>query len=178
MAQRSSRKKRKARQRSRAAGAVAGGDKPARGYSAAREKDERARASLEPLEKGERPRAVTVGAVVAFLLAAVNLGFGLAGTDVPGRDPSLAGVAVFSGLMLLVAVGMWKAKYWAVLGMHAILALIVIGSALSAMFASSLGALALALGIVAAAGTLFWFLVKAMARIQMPERPSTERSGR
>jgi hypothetical protein len=27
--------------------------------------------------------------------------------------------------------------------------------------------------IVCAAGTLFWFLVKAMARIQMPERPSS-----
>jgi hypothetical protein len=25
--------------------------------------------------------------------------------------------------------------------------------------------------IIVAAGTLFWFMVKAMARIQMPERP-------
>ena len=30
---------------------------------------------------------------------------------------------------------------------------------------------ALAVVIIAAAGTLFWYLVKAMARIQMPERP-------
>jgi hypothetical protein len=29
----------------------------------------------------------------------------------------------------------------------------------------------LLVAIVGAAGALFWFLVKAMARIQMPERP-------
>jgi hypothetical protein len=29
--------------------------------------------------------------------------------------------------------------------------------------------------IIAAAGTLFWFLIKAMARIQMPERPGSAR---
>jgi hypothetical protein len=29
--------------------------------------------------------------------------------------------------------------------------------------------------ILAAAGTLFWFMVKAMARIQMPERPTRAR---
>jgi hypothetical protein len=28
---------------------------------------------------------------------------------------------------------------------------------------------------IALAGTLFWFMVKAMARIQMPERPSRAR---
>ena len=27
--------------------------------------------------------------------------------------------------------------------------------------------------MIAAAGVLFWFLVKAMARIQMPERPGS-----
>jgi hypothetical protein len=31
------------------------------------------------------------------------------------------------------------------------------------------------LAIIAGAGTLFWFMVKAMARIQMPERPSRAR---
>jgi hypothetical protein len=29
--------------------------------------------------------------------------------------------------------------------------------------------------IIAGAGTLFWFLIKAMARIQMPERPGSSR---
>jgi hypothetical protein len=33
----------------------------------------------------------------------------------------------------------------------------------------------LLVAILAAAGTLFWFMVKAMARIQMPERPTRAR---
>ena len=144
-----------------------------RGYSASRRKDEEAREALQPLKAGERPRAVTVGAIVALFLAAANLFAWLAGLEVRGDKPAFAGVAVFSGLMLLTAWGMWRAKYWAVLGMHALLALIIIAFALQAMFAASLGALALALVVIAAAGTLFWFLVKAMARIQMPPRPGT-----
>ena len=32
------------------------------------------------------------------------------------------------------------------------------------------GSAAVALAVIAAAGTMFWFLVKAMARIQMPAR--------
>ena len=39
--------------------------------------------------------------------------------------------------------------------------------------AASAWAALLLVAIVAAAGTLFWFMVKAMARIQMPERPGT-----
>jgi len=169
LAQRGSRKRRKARQRARSPQEQA----TARGYSASRRKDEEARVALEPLREGERPRAVTVGAIVAALLAGANLAFYAADLEVPGDRPAFAGIAVFSGLMLLVAWGMWKAKYWAVLGMHALLVLIIVGFALSAMFAENVGSLALALGIILAAGTLFWFLVKAMARIQMPPRPGT-----
>jgi hypothetical protein len=39
-----------------------------------------------------------------------------------------------------------------------------------AMTAASVWALLLALAIIGSAGTLFWFMVKAMARIQMPTR--------
>jgi hypothetical protein len=41
--------------------------------------------------------------------------------------------------------------------------------------ASSAGGAILLVAILAAAGTLFWFMVKAMARIQMPERPTRAR---
>jgi hypothetical protein len=37
------------------------------------------------------------------------------------------------------------------------------------------GATVILVAIIAAAGALFWFLVKAMARIQMPERPTRAR---
>ena len=35
----------------------------------------------------------------------------------------------------------------------------------------------LVLIILVSSSTLFWFLIKAMARIQMPERPGSQRTG-
>jgi hypothetical protein len=173
LAQRRKRQKRKRKQRVRQPSGAAA---MARGYERARQKDEEARAALEPLEPGERPRAVTVGAAVALLLALANLGAYAAGMKVQGDRPAAAGVIFYSGLMLLAAYGMWRAKYWAVLGMEALLAIIIIIFSLVALGAGSIGAVLIAIVAVAAAGTLFWFLIKAMARIQMPERPGASRS--
>ena len=47
---------------------------------------------------------------------------------------------------------------------------VVIFSLLAIKF-ENVGELLLALAVIGLAGTLFWFLVKCMARIQMPERP-------
>ena len=132
-------------------------------------KDAEARAALVPLEPGERPVAVTVGAIVAALLGLSNLGLYIAGVDIRGEDAN-AGALLFGGLMLAAAWGMWKVRYWAVLGMQALLGLLIIVFSIFAMTAASIWALLLALGIVGAAGTLFWFMIKAMARIQMPTR--------
>jgi hypothetical protein len=154
-------------------------DAAPRGYARSRAKDEAARAALKPLAPGERPTAVTVGAIVAALLAAANLiaviaGWdGAAGTD--DRARALAGSLLVAGLLCAVAYGMWHARYWAVLGMQTLLALTVIAAALGIVTAENAGAMLLLLAIVGAAGTLFWFLVKAMARIQMPERPTRAR---
>ena len=177
MARRSSRKRRKQRRRGERPAASSPADgKPAaaRGYARARDKDERARAALEPLEPGERPTAVTVGAIVALCLTVANLVALILGYD---ADEPRKTVAAATGLVILavVAYGMWRARYWAVLGMQTILALTLIGSSLALIGVGSVGALLLTLLIIAAAGTLFWFLIKAMARIQMPERPSARR---
>jgi hypothetical protein len=166
--------KRRKRKRKHRAARPRGGEAMAAGYARAREKDEEARAALEPLEPGERPTAVTVGAGVALLFALANLGAYLAGVKVQGDRPAPAGVIVYSGLMLIVAYGMWRAKYWAVLGMEALLGIIILIFALLALNAGNAGSLVIAVAAVAAAGTLFWFLIKAMARIQMPERPGAE----
>ena len=78
-----------------------------------------------------------------------------------------------TGLLCVVAWGMWRAKYWAVLGMQTLLALTLIAAALGLVTAGERGRRdAVLVLIIAAAGTLFWFMVKAMARIQMPERPT------
>ena len=150
-----------------------------RGYARSRAKNEAARAALEPLAPGERPTAVTVGAIVAALLAAANLIAVVAGWDgAAGSDDrarAIAGSLLVTGLLCVVAWGMWRAKYWAVLGMQTLLALTLIAAALGLVTAENAAAMLVLVAIIAGAGTLFWFMVKAMARIQMPERPTRAR---
>jgi len=146
-------------------------DRMARGYARGRAKDEEARAALVPLAPGERPTAVTVAFVVALVafianLVALILNFG------DGNGPQSTATIIGCVLLAVMAAGMWRARYWAVLGMQALLAISVLLASLALVTAVSVGTAAFALAIVIGGGALFWFLVKAMARIQMPERPS------
>ncbi len=162
-----SRKKR----RSPAPAAVGHGGAEGGGYYARqRTRDEATRAGLEPLAPGERPRAVTVAAVLAAILCVVNLIAFAAGFDVSGEDPQPFGVLLFAALMGVAAVAMWKRRYWAVLGFQALLAVSVLLAFISLLLASNVLAVLLTVTTMLACGTLFWFLVKAMARLQMPER--------
>jgi hypothetical protein len=151
---------------------------PAAGaYSRSRARDDAARAALKPLRPGERPRAVTVGAIAAALLALANLvalAFGYnAGEDTVSPGSDATGSIIAAAVLALVAYGMWRARYWAVLGMQTLLALTIVVSALGLIQAVNWWAFVLVSLILVLSGTLFWFLVKAMARIQMPERPGS-----
>ena len=159
----SDRQKRKQRQRT---AATAPQPRPSR----AEQKNEAARAALVPLEEGERPTAVTVAAVVAAALGLSNLGFYVAGLEIDGERPQLFGVLTFSVLLLVAAWGMWRVRYWAVLGMQALLGLLIVILSLVLFTARDVWGALLLLAIILPAGTLFWFMVKAMARIQMPRR--------
>jgi hypothetical protein len=163
----SSRQKRKRR---RPAGAApASGTAPTR-KSRSEARDAEARAALVPLREGERPTAVTVAAIAAFLLAAGNLGAYAAGWKVDGQRAPFGTVAFQALLMLSAAWGMWRSRYWAVLGMEAILAILIVILAVLLLKASTLLTVVILLAVIAPAGFLFWKLVKAMARMQMPER--------
>jgi hypothetical protein len=133
------------------------------------------RAELEPLEAGERPGAVTVGAVVASLLAVGNVVLFAFGVKVGGQKPTVSGIAGPTLIMAACAWGMWRAKYWAVLGMEVLLAILIVIFAVLLSAASNVQSAAIAVAVILAAGTLFWKLVKAMARIQMPQRPEPRR---
>jgi cation transport ATPase len=149
------------------------------GYARSRAKDDEARAALQPLRQGERPTAVTVGAIVATVLAIANLialAFGYnAGEDTLSPGSDVTGSILTTLVVGIVAYGMWRAKYWGVLGMQTLLALTLVVSSLALLFANSLWAALLLVLILGGAGTLFWFLIMAMARIQMPERPGASR---
>jgi hypothetical protein len=150
-----------------------------RGYARGRAKDEAARAALKPLAPGERPTAVTVGAIAAVVIAAANIVAMIAGWNSLGGDTdqgrAVAFTLLWSGILLLVAWGMWRSRYWAVLGMQTLLGITLVLASLSLISTGSAGAALILVVIIAATGTLFWFMVKAMARIQMPERPTRAR---
>jgi len=133
-------------------------------------KNAEARAKLVPLAEGERPTAVTVAFWITVALLVVNGVLAFSGYEVRGTKPPISGEIVFLALMGFMAWGLWRARYWAVLGLQALLALGMLGSGLSLPLAADLVSAVLAAAIFLACGTLFWFLVKAMARIQMPER--------
>jgi hypothetical protein len=142
-----------------------------RGYARGREKDAEARAALVPLGEGERPGAVTAAGLVALLLGLTNIGLYAANVEVQGDRPSIAGVLFYAGLMFVAAWGCFRARYWAVLGMQMLLGLLLVVFSLLLIRASNTLAVVVSVAVIAGAGVLFWKLVKAMARIRMPERP-------
>jgi cation transport ATPase len=177
---RTSRKRRKQRRAASAPPRPPAAEAPSpSGYARSRAKDDEARAALQPLRQGERPTAVTVGAIVATLFAIANLvalAFGYnASEDTVSPGSDVTGSILATLVVGIVAYGMWRARYWGVLGMQTLLALTLVFASLTLLFANSLWAAFLLVLILAGAGTLFWFLIKAMARIQMPERPSASR---
>jgi hypothetical protein len=137
----------------------------------AEERNAAARAELEPLAPGERPVPVTVAAIVAALIAVSNLVLFLAHTHVNGKRPSAVGTLLFCALMFAAAWGLWRVRYWAVLGFQALLALVVLVFALFLLRASNLLAVVLCVAVIGLGGWLFWKLIRALARIQMPQRP-------
>lgn len=154
-----------------APGGTADGTTDASPYARSEARNQAVRDSLVPLRKGERPRAVTVAAIVALLSALANTVAYLAGFEVGGERPSAVYVVLQAAVLLIAAWGMWRVRYWAVLGMQALLALTLISVALFVFVQATLiQAALLTLLVLAPAGALFWFLVRAMARIQMPER--------
>jgi hypothetical protein len=66
---------------------------------------------------------------------------------------------------------MWRARYWAVLGFQLVLVFLIFAGVSGLAVSASTVPQFLATGLMLAiAGTFFFFMVKAMARIQMPER--------
>jgi hypothetical protein len=129
------------------------------------------REGLTPLAEGERPLVVTIGAVLAALIAlSIVVGY-LFGAEVDGEKPPFAQVLAPTLLMGVMAWGMWRARYWAVLGFQLLLVLLLFSAFFGLLVqAASPAQVAATLGLLVVAGTFFYFMVKAMARIQMPSR--------
>jgi hypothetical protein len=142
-------------------------------------KNRAAREALEPLEPDERPTVVTVAALISAALLVGTLITYLAGVEVATFDdfgtqtgdakPNLLYTISSSIVLGLMTYGLWNARYWAVLGFQTILILVIVVTVLALVQATdALRALAL-FAVLALASVLFYRMVKAMARIQMPE---------
>jgi hypothetical protein len=174
----------RSRKRGRA-GAGAAGEEPAerelapeqppaddslrRGYARGRARDDEIRANLQPLAPGERPRIVTVAAIVAFVFAIGNVVTALTGNDISTAtgDPSIA-TAVTTALLLVAGFGMLARQYWAVLGFQTILGIQIVFFSLYLIGVQKLWHAIIPVVAIALLGWLFWKLVRPMAQLQMP----------
>jgi hypothetical protein len=146
------------------------GDAMSRGYARSRAKADEVRAGLEPLAPGERPLAVTIAALLAAALAVANVVVYVIGWDVGGTEPTLRGLLIYCAVLGTAAVGMWLGRYWAVLGFQMLLAGSILIAALFLLRASNWQAVLFCVGVIGVCTPLFWFLIRAMARLQMPSR--------
>ncbi len=124
---------------------------------------------LEPLGANERPPALLVVIAVAAVLA---LGVIVGALTVHGLNRhggSLAGGLFLGCVLALLSQGMYRRRYWAVLGFEALLAFQIIVTSLALVVASTLLAAGLCLLSIVLAGWLFWKLVRVMGRIQAGE---------
>jgi hypothetical protein len=147
---------------------------PERGERAGGTRDEQARAALTPLGPNERPAALLVAAVVCALVAVGVIVGVLTVHELSRHGGSVPGGIFLAAIFALLAQGIYRRRYWAVLGFEALLAFQLVVTSLALVIASSLLAAGLCVLSVALGGWLFWKLIRVMGRMQAGER---ERDG-
>jgi hypothetical protein len=102
-------------------------------------------------------------------MAVLNIAAALSGRSIAGDQGDQTAITIATtAILVVVGVGMLARQYWAVLGFEIVLGLQITAMSLALVFAANVGAAALLLLLVVARGTLFWKLIRAMARMQMP----------
>jgi len=134
------------------------------------ERSQLARDALRPLGPGERPPALRVAIAVCVALAIAVVAGAATVDDLSRHGGSLPGAALLAVVFVLLAQGMYRQRYWAVLSFEALLAFQIIVTSLALVVASTLLAAGVCLVSVGLGGWLFWKLVRVMGRIQAGER--------
>ncbi|HLL91331.1 MAG TPA: hypothetical protein VK252_00220, partial [Solirubrobacteraceae bacterium] len=142
-------------------------DEPAGGRG---DRADQARAALAPLGEDERPTALLVAVGVSALLAVGVVAGALTVHDLSSHGGSLAGGVFIAAILALLAQGIYKRRYWAVLGFEALLAFQIVVTSLALVVASTLLAATVCVVSIGLGGWLFWKLVRVMGRIQAGER--------
>lgn len=156
---------------SRAGAPASGAGAPASGRGELGGGRERpAPAPLEPLDEGERPAALFVAIGVSVVLAVAVLVGGLTVHNLSRHGGSLPGAIFIAAILVLLALGMYRRRYMAVLGFEALLTFQIIATSLALLLASSIVTAAISLLAILLGGWLFWKLIRIMGRIQAGER--------
>lgn len=147
-------------------------------------KNQAAREQLQPLASGERPTVVTIAAVISAALALGTVLAYVLGVEVGEFDdvgartgesaPSVFPTLVSTAILTTMAYGLWRARYWAVLGFQTVLVLIILVAVLGLVQVTEIPRALGFVAVLAAASLLFYRMIRAMARIQMPERRTYE----
>jgi hypothetical protein len=124
-----------------------------------------------PLAEGEYPPALGAAIVVCVVLAIAVVVGALSVHDLNRHGGSLPGAVFLAAVLCALGVGMYRHRYWAVLGFEALLAFQVIVTALALVVASTVKAALLCTVAIALGGALFWKLVRVLGRIQAGQLP-------
>lgn len=133
------------------------------------QREEVLRAALRPLGEDERPPALLVAIAVCVLLALAVIAGAATVHNLSRHGGSLPGGAFLAIVLLLLALGMYRRRYWSVLGFEALLAFQIIVTSLALVVASTIVAAAICALSVGLGGWLFWKLIRVMGRIQAGE---------
>jgi hypothetical protein len=128
------------------------------------------RPAPEPLREGERPPALLAATAVCVAVALGVIVSAATVKDLSRHGGSLPGAVFIAAVLALLAGGMYRRRYWAVLGFEALLAFQILVTSLALVVASTAIAAAGCLLSVALGGWLFWKLVRVMTRIAASER--------
>ncbi|HEV3070250.1 MAG TPA: hypothetical protein VGY76_02350 [Solirubrobacteraceae bacterium] len=135
-------------------------------------RDAEARAALEPLAADEWPKPLVAAIALALLLAVLVIVGAASVHDLNRHGGSLGGAIFLAAVLVALASGMYRHRYWAVLGFEALLAFQVIVTSLALVVASTVVAAAVCVVSIGLGGWLFWKLVRVMGRIQAQQRKS------
>lgn len=138
--------------------------------SAGGEHDELLRAALEPLGEHERPAALLVAVAACALLAIGVIVGAVTVHDLSRRGGSLPAGLFLAAVLAGLAQGMYRHRYWAVLGFEALLAFQIIVTSLALIVASTIKAAAICTVAIGLGSWLFWKLVRIMGRLQAGAR--------
>lgn len=134
--------------------------------SAREQRDAELRAALVPLADGERPPAL-IAAIALATAVAVAVAIGTATIhDLSRHGGSIPGGVFLSCVLLALAFGMFRRRYWAVVSFEALLVFQMVVACLALVLASTIYAALASVAALALGGWLFWKLIRVMGRIQ------------